>query len=121
MTYTKIKTSRELGKQLVPNLPDWVKETNALKDDIVTVQTNVDTVQSNLTAEIATYTAGSTALATGALTGGVSHGLASTPVAVILTPTNTGALWVTNVGSSSFVVNRETGPGPITVYYRAEI
>jgi hypothetical protein len=114
MTYTKIKNSRELGVQKVPNLPDWVKETNELKDDI-------DTVQTNLTTEIGSSAVGSTSLATGALTGAVSHGLLSQPVAVILTPESNEILWVSGVSSTEFIVNRATGPAPATVYYLAEI
>jgi len=114
MTYTKIKTSRELPEQKIPNLPDWVQSTNDLKDDVVTVQTN-------LTTEIAQSAVGTTSLTGGVLTGAVAHGLASTPTVVILTSGADERFWVTSIGATNFIVNRSTGPSPGTVYYKAEI
>jgi hypothetical protein len=53
----------------------------------------------------------------------VNHGLAAAPTKVVATPTaNLGAVWITNITSTSFTINCSTAPAAATVvYWYAEI
>ncbi len=63
---------------------------------------------------------GAVTLASGATTT-VNHGLGAAPTAVLLTPTITQTLWVTNITATSFVVNRASATTTPIVYWRAEV
>jgi hypothetical protein len=53
----------------------------------------------------------------------VNHGLALAPTKVLVTPTgNLGAVWITNITSTSFTINCSTAPAAdTTVYWYAEV
>lgn len=53
----------------------------------------------------------------------ITHGLAATPTKVLVTgsDTNSKALWITSIGSTTFTINRDNSTGTPAVYWYAEV
>jgi hypothetical protein len=71
----------------------------------------------------ATEASGAATIPAGSTSVTVSHGLAAAPTKVLVTPAgNLGAVWVSNITSTSFTINCSTAPpSNTTVYWYAEI